>query len=128
MEKFLKTWHGHTFVDEGPVCSEDFKKYARQFKAYLKKTLPDGYEIVSHRCNHYDLSGFVKDSSSGKYVYYAYSWNRFSPVDVYDAHSYKDAVLIRTAKSSMDYSGGFNHFSSIAELPANIKSLLTQAA
>lgn len=120
---FLKEYQGHLFQDDGPYCSDDFKKFAKRFKAYLQKSLPAKYKIVGHRCGHYDLSGFVK--SPDGCVYYSWSWNRFSVVDVNEGAGAMKAVLVRKAKDEKDYHGGYNQFTSMANLPDEIVRLMT---
>ena len=121
-DRFLKEYHGHTFQDDGCYLSEDFKSFARKFKNYLNRNLPDGCEILKHKVGHYDLSGFVRLGE--KCAYYSYSWNRFSPVDVREGSSPMKAVLYRTADGPSDYRGGNNRFASIEDVPEAIASIL----
>lgn len=114
---FLSTYQNHQFEDWGTTCSDDFKKFARAFKKYLTE---NGLNVVKHYCGHYDLSGFVE--KNGKYVYYAWTWNRFAPVDVHATGV--DGVLVREAESDHDYTGGINTFATLAEAPEAIKKLL----
>jgi len=122
---FLKEYNGHVFQDDGPYCSKDFKSFARKFKNYLAKNLPEDCQIIDHKCGHYDLYGFV-GSDDGKYIYYRWSWNRFSAVDVEDGRTMANAVLYRTAKGPKDYTGGRNQYCSIKKLPESIVDLLKQ--
>ena len=124
MDKFLKTYHGYIFDDWGTECSDDFKSFARKFKNYLTKNLPSTCNIKKHSCNHYDLSGFVEQD--GHYIYYSYSWNRYSPVDVRDDGCMR-GVLVRFAANDNDWRGEMNHFTSLANLPETIKVMLTGA-
>lgn len=124
-DKFLSEYQNHTFRDDGCYLSEDFKSFARKFRNYLNRNLPEGCEILNHRIGHYDLSGFVRMGE--KYAYYSYSWNRFSPVDVREGSNPRSAVLYRTAAGSSDYRGGFNRFASIEDAPAAIASILKQS-
>jgi 2-hydroxy-3-keto-5-methylthiopentenyl-1-phosphate phosphatase len=121
-DKFLKKYDNHVFEDWGTSCSDDFKSFVRQFKNYIKRNIPDSYEILKHRCNHYDFSGYVKNPA-GKCVYYSYTWNRFSPVRV-DDMSFRNNILVRFCEDENDYHGEHNEFTSIAELPQKIKNML----
>ena len=124
-DSFLARYNGHRFVDAGAYCSDDFKAFARAFKSYLKRNLPEGCEVVEHRCGHYDVSGFV--TRDGKYVYYSWSWNRCTPLDV-NAGGCHDGVLFRTAKSEKDFKGGWNHFCPMTEIPERIGQMLGREA
>ena len=123
MDAFLKTYQDHQFDDWGSVCSDDFKNFSRKFKNYLVRNLPAGCEVLKHRCNHYDLSGFVKHH--GNYIYYRYSWNRFSPVDIY-ADGCRDGVLIRFAADDNDWRGEYNRFTSLMDMPDAIEEMLIE--
>ena len=120
MDKFLKEYKGHTFDDWGSECSTDFKSFARKFKNYLTR---GGVNVVSHNCNHYDLSGFAEQN--GVYIYYSWSWKRFGPVDV-NASGCFDGVLVRFAKNTKDFHGERNQFCAIAQLPEKIKSMMSE--
>ena len=125
MDNFFCLYQNHRFQDDGAYCSNDFKSFARKFKNFLNRNLPSGVEIVNHRCGHYDLSGFAKKGDS--YVYYSWSWDRFNPVDAVSASGAMRGCLYRTAKHDRDWTGGFNQFCPIAELPRRIAETLDRA-
>ena len=118
MDKFLKEFDGHIFVDEGAYCSNDFKTFARKFKNYLKRTLPANFEIVDHYCGHYYLCGFVKNGNN--YAYYSWTWNRYSPVRP------SQSILVRTAKNERDFTGGFNQYTELENLPQAIVKITAE--
>ena len=120
-DTFLSLYSGHTFEDWHTECSDDFKKFARGFKSYLKRNLPVNSEIVKHACGHYWLSGFVRLGK--QYIYYSYSWDRYSPVKVAGSTNIMDNVLIRFASGPSDSTGGPNMYASIEELPWRIVKL-----
>lgn len=120
MDKFLREYNGHVFEDYHTSCSDDFKSFAKKFKNYLKRNLPD-CEITGHGCNHYDLSGFLK--KDGMYIYYSYSWDRFSPVDVNEDCNCMQSVLVRYAANEKDYHGEFNQFTSLTKIPEKINEM-----
>ena len=122
MDKFLKVYTGYRFNDLGAVCSNDFKVFSVNFKGYLKRCLPDCCKIISHSCGHYDLSGFVE--RNGRYAYYRWSWDRFSPVDIHEGNNSMRAVLYRTATNEKDFRGGHNQFCSLEQLPKKILEML----
>lgn len=122
MDKFLKEYDGYVFEDRGSQCSDDFKSFARKFKGFLKRNLPSCCKIVDHHCGHYDLGGFVE--RDGKYAYYHWSWDRFSPVNVSEGHNFRTAVLYRTAENEKDFRGGHNQFCSLEQFPGKILETL----
>lgn len=123
MDRFLREYNGHIFEDNGCVCSKDFKSFANKFKNFLKRTLP-GCEIIGHRCNHYDFSGFLKHGDN--FIYYSYSWDRRSPVDIYNSYNCLHSILIRFASSEKDYRGEHNNFTSFVEFPNTVAKMFLQ--
>jgi len=117
MDKFLKEYDGHRFEDWHTKCSDDFKSFARKFKNYLKRAVPNT-EIIGWDRNHYDCCGFVK--RDGKYVFVSYTWDRRNPVDIENPQ----AVLCRTAKNEKDFHGGWNNLCSFEEMADTIERLL----
>lgn len=63
----------------------------------------------------FGCSGFVTDPATGRIVYVNTDHNHGT--------RFNDA-LYRTAQSASDYTGGQNHFSTYAELPAKVVRLL----
>ena len=125
-DKFLKKYHGHIFEDSGVTCSEDFRKFAKDFKTYLQQNLPSEAKITKHYCGHYGLSGFVRYKRCC--VYYSWSWNRYSAVNVHGKRVIDGAVLIRYAKNDTDYTGENNQYCSIEELPEMISFMFCRRA
>ena len=123
MDKFLAKYQGHTFEDWGSICSDDFKKFVRDFKSYLKRNLPGDCELIGFKPNHYDTSGFVKHGS--EYIYVSYSWDRYSPVDIIRTDPMM-GVLIRYAKDERDYRGERNNFTSLMEAPDDIVKMFVR--
>lgn len=115
----FKNYDGHTIVNEGSVCSQDFKEFSEAFKSYLKD---NGINVVKHNCNHYDFSGFAKENDA--YVYYSWTWDRYHPIKV-NSDSIIDSIMVRFAKSDHDYNGGNNRFCSLAEAPLRIKQMFS---
>ena len=120
-DKFLQEYDGHIFADCGVICSEDYKTFAKAFKAYLKRKLPKDCELIGFKANHYDHSGFVKYGNDCVYV--SYSWDRFSPVNIYEAGA-RNGVLVRRAKDERDFTGETNRFTSLSNLPTFIEDML----
>ena len=122
MNMFLKKYSGKTLEDWGSELSPDFKSFARAFRSYLKSEgMQHGFTVEAFHTGHYDVSAFLKFANE-RYVYMSYG-NRFSPIDVYSTSFLGGGVLIRTAKSVKDYTGGMNHYTSLAEIGSAAKKL-----
>lgn len=104
-------WHNKAVEDDGAYVSDDFKDFCKDLRAYLKKTVArKGWTLDTFSPSHYDVSGFlVKDN---KYIYFSYSVPRGEINMDFNRHDAMCGVLIRTADSNSDYSGGSNHFTS----------------
>lgn len=77
-----------------------YLNFHKLFKGEFKKLLkPYCKEILIHKPNHFDISGFFK--LNNEEIYY------FS---ISDLRCSKDNMLIRTAKDFKDYTGGSNDF------------------
>lgn len=124
MKTLYKNYQNRSVEDDFAYMSESAKKFARAIKNALKregKTF--GFEVVSFSIGHYDISSFVKDITSGKYIYISYDIPRYEKmIDLNDA-GFASGCLYRTAKSPSDFTGGHNHFCSMMGLPANIQKL-----
>ena len=85
--------------------TEQYKNFHRLFSREFKKFLkPYCKEILIHKTNHFDISGFFKLNNEEIY-YFSISDLRWS----------KDKMLIRTAKDFKDYTGGSNNFIALNE-------------
>lgn len=112
----MKKWVGHTFESSFGLVQE-FANFAKDFKKAIKRELPEGYELVSFNRGHFYVSGFIKGLDN-KYVY-------FSTSDVrYFKDGWYNNILIRTAKSDKDFTGGNNMFTTFENLKDNIVKLL----
>lgn len=126
IENFIKKWNGKIIEDWGCYCSDEFKSLTRSFRSALKSDLGDEYELIGFKANHYDFSGFVKKDNH--YVYVSYSMNRGLPLDFYGYGSYREGLLVRTAKHDKDYTGGMNTFVSFNGLINHIQKLIVSQA
>ena len=122
-DKTLKTfrkWNNKTIEDWGCYMSDEAKSFYRAFKNYLKRAFPDA-EFTGFKPNHYDTSGFI--IQDGKCIYISHSLSRQGLPIRFNDSSCMGGVLYRTAKSTTDYTGGTNHFSSIDDLKTSIKTM-----
>ncbi len=99
----FKDWE----FSSGPTTGEDFKVFSGMFKACIKKSLPERARLVKVSDGHYYLSGFVQRGK--KFVYFSISDVRHFPGD------WHEHILVRTAQSDTDYTGGPNGYTTLAE-------------
>ncbi len=113
----IEQWVGFTFRSS---CSltEEFRAFAKDFKACIKKIAGDEYELCNFSGGHFYCSGFLKQKSTGKYVYFSISDVRHFPDEWY-RH-----MLIRTAKHDKDWTGGANCFTGLKDLKQAIDKLI----
>jgi hypothetical protein len=108
----FKTWE----FSSGPTTGEDFVAFAQLFGKYIKSALPFGCKLVDLHRGHYDLSGFVE--YAGRFAYFSISDVRHFPGD------WHENILIRTAKSARDYTGGSNGRTTLEKFGQDIGKLL----
>jgi hypothetical protein len=123
MKNFRK-WDNRPMEDWGAYMSEEAKSFFRSFKSFLKRNLPD-CQLEGFKANHYDTSGFVT-FPNGNIIYVSYSLDRFCNGYAYAHFGASDpmnGVLYRTAKSTKDYTGGMNHFTSMYRLVDSLKEM-----
>ena len=99
----------------GGIAGEDFRVFAKLFKKYVKSSLPAG-ATLRFNLNHYCLSGFIGRES--KFIYFSISDVRHFPGD------WHNKILIRTAKSEQDFTGGSNCYTSLEDFAENVELLL----
>jgi len=88
--------------DAGCVNSEEFKLFARRFRAGLTRELNQvGGKDLKFNVGHYEVSGFFTVDRP-----YYFSFNERNP---------KLGFLIRTAENYSDYTGGINQFLTLRE-------------
>jgi len=123
--KKLNKWLGYDFDapsdrhESGQVM--EFKEFVRDFRAYVKKVIPDGFKLVKFSGNWFTAFGFIACdfiNAPTRYVYFSISDVRHWP-----GAWHKD-ILIRTAKSDADYTGGRNCSTSLDNFPAEVEYLM----
>jgi len=107
--KTIMKWEGNTFQSSTGL-TEEFARFARDFKKYLREVCSTDYDIVNFSRGHFYLSGFVKRRFNGKLAYFSISDVRHFP------DSWIDNTLVRTAEHEKDYTGGSNNSCKIDEL------------
>jgi hypothetical protein len=109
----FKAWE----FSSGPVIDEDFRVFARLFKKHVTQNLPTEAVLVKFNSGHYYVSGFIE--RQGKYAYFSISDVRHFPND------WHNNILVRTAKSETDYSGGCNRYTTLDNFTRAIDNLLS---
>ena len=120
METFntLRPYIHHIFDDWGGVTSDDYRTFEKKYRNYLKKVCKaNGWELVKFSPNHYEFSCFIKDLTTGQFVYMS-----ISDVRYWQGRWAKD-ILIRLADSDKDYHGKDNNSVELENLERGIKNL-----
>lgn len=112
----IEKWLDYTF-ESSSMTTPEFASFARECKKELAKQLPDNCEIVAWNRGHFYISCFIKNITTGKFVYLSTSDVRHFPNEWYNN------ILIRTAKHEKDYTGGSNDWSDWKNLNRNIERL-----
>lgn len=110
----IEQYKNHTFESS---CSKtpEFKKFARRFRHEVKKMFTDDTTIVFNT-GHFYISGHIQNPINGKWAYFSIS-------DVRDFRDWYDEVLVRTAESEVDYTGGTNCYTAFHNLGAMVSRL-----
>ena len=108
---------GNWEFSSGTTAGADFRIFARLFKKFVKSALPPDAKLVSFDVGHYDLCGFIR--KNGKFAYFSIPDVRYFP------RKWQDNILVRTAKSEKDYTGGDNHYTSLKNFRNNIEKLIS---
>jgi hypothetical protein len=95
----LDGWRGFTFQSSSGL-TEEFAAFARDFRAWVKKNLPEGARLDTWSRGHFEVSGMIE--RGGRFVYFSTSDVRFFK------DRWADDILIRTAKHNRDWTGGQN--------------------
>jgi hypothetical protein len=116
--KELEKYLNYEF-SSGCETGEDYKQFERKYINYLKSMCKEnGWKLVNVGKNHYEFSAFLL--CEYKYIYLSISDVRFFNNEWYNN------ILIRTAQSETDYSGGSNHYSTLPTLKFVIQNLINK--
>ena len=110
----IEDFSKHVF-STGATTGEDFNLFAKLFKKYIESQCRNGMKLVSFSIGHYILSGFIE--RTGKFIYFSISDVRHFP------NEWLHSILIRTAKSVKDYTGGFNSETSLSLFEYGVEHL-----
>ena len=108
----FKDWE----FSSGATTGDDFRVFARLFRKEVTRQLPEHARLVEYDVGHYYVSGFVK--RDGNYAYFSIPDVRYFPGEWYSN------ILIRTAKSDKDYTGGSNGYTTLEKFGEEVLHLL----
>ena len=112
---FKRKWNNKAVEDWHTVMSDSANQFVIDFKKLLEDQLePNGIQVIEFVPNHYDCYGFVEKDD--KYIYISYNIPRGGYSIDFTARDPEFGVLYRTAKSTRDFRGGSNHFSSLLDI------------
>ena len=113
----LKKYIDYEF-SSGCYTGEDYKSFQTKYINYLRAMCKENHwELVKVGKSHYCFSAFIK-SSENKCVYLSISDVR------YFSNEWYSHILVRTAKSEVDYRGGFNNYTTLENLGYTVARLL----
>ena len=99
----IEKWVGFTFQSSS-MKTPEFSAFAKDFKKNLLEQIKKDFELVDWSVGHFEVSVFIQDKQSKKFIYLSISDVRFF------RDGWFDNVLIRTAKHAKDYTGGSNSY------------------
>src|SRR5574344_1629700 len=114
--KDLEMYLGYEF-SSGCETGEDYKQFERKYINYLKSICANnyGWELCEVSKNHYEFTAFFRCDS--RYIYFSISDVRYSFNEWYNN------ILIRTADSEKDYTGGRNQYTTLPNLQRSLITL-----
>jgi hypothetical protein len=105
-----------TYFESSSYATPEFNGFARTTKSELRKELTSyGLELAGYNKGHFEISGFILNTRTGKLAYYSIG-------DVRPTFT-GNGVLYRTAEHNRDYTGGMNQFCEIDELAENLERI-----
>ena len=114
----MDKWKNIEIEDWGGTVSPQFKEFAKDFKAHIQKLLkPTGFKITKYSVNHYEVSEFAENEETGKIIYFSVSDVR------YFSKSWLNDILVRTATSTFDYTGGVNNFTTLEGFAGKVNAI-----
>ena len=123
LSNFYTTYNGVLLKDDGSTVSEDFKKFAEDFRGVLRGICKNnGWKLAGFNVGHYQIRAFFCEEDR-KFVFISFSPSRHIELDLNRADALS-GILIRRADSTTDFTGKTNHFTNVLNLEANVKRLM----
>lgn len=110
----IEKW-GQVEFESSSSLTPQFTAFARDFKSHIIsecKSITAKLEFFNR--GHFEVWGFIE--KNGAFVY-------FSTLDVRDSR-WMSEILIKTAVSVGDYTGGQNHFTNLNDFSRHVSELL----
>ena len=92
--------------------SKTYKSFERKLSNYIKSNT--GLTLVSPVKGHYYSAGILKNEQTGKFVYFSIGDVRYYQDEWYTK------VLYRTCKHEKDWTGGWNQYCDLEDLPEKL--------
>ena len=123
LSNFYTTYHGALLKDDGSTVSDDFKKFAEDFRGVLRGICKNkGWKLAGFNVGHYQVRAFFCEEDR-KFVFVSFSPSRHIELDL-NRDDALAGILIRRADSISDFTGKTNHFTNVLNLEANVKRLM----
>lgn len=103
--------------ESSTVTTPEFAKFAREFKKAIMKSLPPELSLARYSRGHFYVSGFIQNTVTDRIVYFSISDVRYFP------GKWNDEILIRTARSTKDYTGGPNNYCTLGQFGERVLGL-----
>ncbi|MEG1751956.1 MAG: hypothetical protein RR247_02715 [Clostridia bacterium] len=114
--KDLEKYLNYEFSSDSQT-GEDYKEFQRKYINYLKSICANnyGWELCMVSKNHYEFTAFFRCDT--RYIYFSISDVRF------EINGWYNDILIRTAYSEKDYTGGRNQYTNLPNLQHSLITL-----
>lgn len=123
LSNFYTTYHGALLQDDGSTVSDDFKKFAEDFRGVLRSICKNnGWKLAGFNVGHYQIRAFFCEEDR-KFVFVSFAPSRHIELDL-NREDALSGILIRRADSTTDFTGKANHFTNVLNLEANVKRLM----
>ena len=102
-----------------PGETPEWKAFYRRLSASLRAAMKARGLTLKVSQGHFEASGFVENPETGKVAYFGIGDMRWRTMG-----NPLDSVLYRTAVSDKDFTGGYNQYCKLYELPERIATLV----
>lgn len=107
----IERYDGRVIDDDGSVNSAMFKEFAKTLKSDINHF--DGYQLRKYSVGHYEVSGFVERLKDRTLFYFSFGVPRGGePLNAEESNAFY-GLLLRKAKTTNDFHGETNHFTSL---------------
>ena len=124
LAKFVSDYANYQF-ESSTEKTKEFTSFATKFKnvikSILEETNPNCETILdSFNVGHFQVSGFIKNQTNNKFVYFSIFDVRCGNVR-YDV---LNQILVRTAEHNKDFRGGINCYTELENFKVKLEQLL----